>query len=370
MKIVALLLSIIQFCQAQPITEWYNTTFRGRNTYYGKYSGNGACQLDQGNGTWVPREISGINFTTSINGIQYDSGACGMCIRVTGRGVGVRPGIFNGTYTVYVNNHSPELPVGILDFGNKSSTGGTDITWRAVPCNVGSNKMKYRIIGHQWWFKISPQAVRYPVKAVSIFYNGAWFKGVKDREQYYVFQSDLKTPFKWPMRVQVTSIFNQRLSDNITHLSDFVPGRIQFPLMVAPKETTDVLNKNVVSPKETIKRTVALTTESALRGKSDADKACTCDNGLKAPCGAACCDDGESYCDPGYGCCGPNCYPDGAQCCSDNYYCDPGYDCCAIATQGIVCVATGTCGTPTVQDETVHQAAEIIGKICGPFGCV
>lgn len=120
-----------------------------------------------------------------------------------------------------------------------------------------------------------------------------------------------------------------------------------------------------VLPKPTLRRN---TTTFFLRG--EADKACTCDNGLKAPCGAACCDDGESYCDPGYGCCGPNCHPDGSQCCSNNDYCEAGYDCCGIATQGIVCVPVGTCGTPTVQPETVHQVGEIIGKICGPLGCI
>ena len=138
--------------------------------------------------------------------------------------------IFNGTYTVYVNNKSPGLPFGILDFGNKSSTGGTDITWKAVPCNVGNNKMKYRISGHQWWFKISPQAVRYPVKSVRIWYNNKWFNGVKDNEQYYVFQSDLKTPFSFPMPVLITSIFNQTVRDNITRIADFVPGNVQFKL--------------------------------------------------------------------------------------------------------------------------------------------
>lgn len=233
MKTNLIFLSLITLGNCQnnlPITSWYNTTFRGRNTYYGKYSGNGACQLDQLNGTFVPKEISGINFTISINEIQFNAGACGMCIRLTGKGIGISPGIFNGTYTVYVNNKSPGLPVGILDFGNKSSTGGTDITWKAVPCNVGKNKMKYRISGHEWWFKLSPQAVRYPVKSVRIWYNNKWFNGVKDNEQYYVFQSDLKTPFKFPMNISITSIFNQTVKDTLIKLDNFVFGNVQFPL--------------------------------------------------------------------------------------------------------------------------------------------
>lgn len=232
MKLLLLVSSIsISLTQKLPITSWYNTTIKTRNTYYGKYSGNGACQLDQGNGSWIPKEIYGIDFTTSINQEQYFAGACGMCIRLTGKGIGAGQGIFNGTYTVYVNNRSPELPFGVLDFGNKSNNGGTDITWRAVPCNVGKNKLKYRISGHNWWFKLSVQATRYPVKSAKVFYNGKWLNGTRDNEQYFVFESDLKTPFQWPMKVIVTSIFNQKLNDTIVKLADFVPGNIQFPIV-------------------------------------------------------------------------------------------------------------------------------------------
>ena len=109
--------------------------------------------------------------------------------------------------------------------------------------------------------------------------------------------------------------------------------------------------------------------ESLLRGNTDKAGSCKCDNGVKAPCGADCCEEGD-YCDPGSSCCGADdCSPDGSQCCEGGGYCDPGYDCCEIATQGIMCVPLNTCGTPQVSDETVHQVGEIIGKICGPFGC-
>lgn len=42
------------------------------------------CVDPQGNGVWVPPEISGIDFTVAINNDQYNAGSCGMCIELTG----------------------------------------------------------------------------------------------------------------------------------------------------------------------------------------------------------------------------------------------------------------------------------------------
>jgi hypothetical protein len=115
--------------QVTPITQWYTTAIAGKATYYGNYAGRGACLLDQvrppchhthtgiegdymharirsrsettaspptyhppppprahlqGNGVWVPPELSGIDFTVAMNKQQYNAGSCGMCIELTG----------------------------------------------------------------------------------------------------------------------------------------------------------------------------------------------------------------------------------------------------------------------------------------------
>lgn len=215
--------------QPSPITSWYTNDTKGVATYYGTYGGNGACQLDQGNGVWVPKEIRNIDFTVAMNGPQYAAGACGMCLRVTGsgKGKGLHPVV--GTYYVYVNNLCPDCELGHLDFGNMVGDGLWDISWRAIPCDA--TLIKYRLIGHQWWFKVVPQATRYPVRSFFIFHDGKWMRGQKDDQQYYVFQSTKNIPFKFPMRVAYRSIYGQEIRDTIPSLRDFVTSNgKQFPL--------------------------------------------------------------------------------------------------------------------------------------------
>lgn len=230
-KMLRLLLIIgATVAQQTPITSWYTQDTKGVATYYGAYGGNGACQLDQGNRTWVPAEIRNIDFTVAMNGPQYALGACGMCLRVTGTGQGKGRHPVVGTYYVYVNNLCPECEWGHLDFGNMVGDGLWDVSWRAIPCDATT--IKYRMIGHKWWFKISPQATRYPVRSFYIFYGGKWVRGQKDDQQYYVFQSTNDTPFVFPMRVAYRSIYGQEIRDTIQSMGDFVKSTSrQFPLV-------------------------------------------------------------------------------------------------------------------------------------------
>ncbi|KAF2184578.1 hypothetical protein K469DRAFT_688587 [Zopfia rhizophila CBS 207.26] len=55
-----------------------------------------------------------------------------------------------------------------------------------------------------------------------------------------------------------------------------------------------------------------------------------------------CCPDGP--CRPGWGCCGPNCYPRGGDCCSDNNYCEAGNICVRLSSSNrIVCCTDLKC---------------------------
>ncbi|OCK76142.1 hypothetical protein K432DRAFT_307015 [Lepidopterella palustris CBS 459.81] len=66
--------------------------------------------------------------------------------------------------------------------------------------------------------------------------------------------------------------------------------------------------------------------------------------------GDTCCPDGP--CKPDWGCCGPNCYPKGGNCCLDYNYCEPGNVCVLIKSSGrIVCCTDLSC-TAAVQSGT------------------
>ena len=96
----------------------------GEGTYYGASTG-GSCTLDS------PTPPSGSNqdIRVAINSPQYyGSAACGMCMQMTGDGVGSGADPIDGTFIVFVDNICPECSSGDLDLG-ESGDGRWDISW-------------------------------------------------------------------------------------------------------------------------------------------------------------------------------------------------------------------------------------------------
>lgn len=144
-----------------PITTWYNTT------------GGGACGIE------MPPELKGMNFSVAMNQPQYNIGTCGMCVEMKADGSGAGGNRLNGTYRAFVNNVCPECPWGNLDIGEHGD-GRWGITWKAIPCDVGENKIRYVFSGsNEWYFRVSLQLSKYPVKEMSIFYENKWVQGNK-----------------------------------------------------------------------------------------------------------------------------------------------------------------------------------------------
>lgn len=141
------------------IMNLYSTTQSGEGTYYGTYSSGGSCSLDP-SPTWAT-----LSTTVAMNFDQYfSSAACGMCLQVTGSGVGSGADPITGTFMVYVNNKCPECVAGDLDLGEPGS-GRWDISWIAVPCPVVGN-LQYKAASgsSQYWIKLQVRNHLIPVR--------------------------------------------------------------------------------------------------------------------------------------------------------------------------------------------------------------
>ncbi|KAF2490349.1 hypothetical protein BU16DRAFT_149913 [Lophium mytilinum] len=70
-----------------------------------------------------------------------------------------------------------------------------------------------------------------------------------------------------------------------------------------------------------------------------------------------CCPDGP--CRPNWGCCGPNCYPKGGDCCSDYNYCEAGNMCVKLGSTGeIVCCTDLQCTAAVVSGTTSYVSTQ------------
>ena len=142
MKGVALLLIVfivgIQCGQFDSQVEnLFSQTQSGEGTYYGENSG-GSCTLNP-----TPPSGQFADIKVAINSPQYyGSTTCGMCMQMTGEGVGSGGSPIDGTFIVFVDNICPECQAGDLDLGT-SGDGRWDIEWIAVPCPGSIGNLQY-----------------------------------------------------------------------------------------------------------------------------------------------------------------------------------------------------------------------------------
>lgn len=173
---------------------------------------------------------SSIKNTVAIVTADYLlSKTCGMCISVTGSGVGSGANPVTGTFTVFVNNECPSCNAGGLDLG-LNGDGLWDITWQAVPCPVSSNVQYVIKTGSSaTWFAIQPRNTKYPVYLTDILVGGSWVNLPRVSYNYFV-QSFSGSGVTFPATIRLTSVMGQVVEDTIPSLQINVVfnGNVQF----------------------------------------------------------------------------------------------------------------------------------------------
>jgi len=213
----------------------YSTAQTGLGTYYGGTTG-GAC----GFGTMIPSFVAQPGATATSTSIRQvainptyfaQSLGCGMCVSMkgTGTGSGTSP-ISTSAFTVFVSDLLPSGKSGDIDIGG-SGDGSWAISWKAVPCPVGSAKFSYRLTGsNTWYLKLQVVGHSVPVQSVEFVTGGTAYPGVRTSDNYFMLPSNFPTPVTFPISINVVDTNGKKVSDTISSLTNDVlmKGKVQF----------------------------------------------------------------------------------------------------------------------------------------------
>jgi len=184
-----------------------------------------------------PNGLSSAGISVTVAIADYETSAtCGMCLSVTGSGVGSGANPITGTQTVFVNNLCPSCAAHGLDFG-EGGDGSWDITWTAVPCeSQGNIEYIFKSGSSAYWIGLQPRNTVVPVNTLEISIAGIWVSLPRDTDNYFLGSVSEIIP---PFQVRLTSIFGEQHIDTLPSiLSDqvtVVTGSSQFTITKTSK---------------------------------------------------------------------------------------------------------------------------------------
>jgi len=208
----------------------FTTAQTGNGTYYGGTTG-GAC----GFGTLVPSFVT--NPTNNIRQVAMNptffagSLGCGMCVTMkgTGSGSGKNP-ISTTAFTVFVSDELPSGGKGDIDIGT-SGDGKWGISWKAIPCPVGSSKFSYKFAGsNPYYLKLQVVGHSVPVQSVEFVYGSTAYAGSRTSDNFFTLPGGFPTPVTYPLTINVIDTNGQKVTDTISAMSNdvLIQGKAQF----------------------------------------------------------------------------------------------------------------------------------------------
>ena len=140
---------------------------RPQGTYYGDTVG-GTCTYGNTPPAYTWPRASDVTLV-ALNSPQFlGSVTCGMCLKVTGSGLGDKDSTIEGEYLVFTKDLCPECHPGDIDFALKGD-GRWDITIQAVQCPVGDTIIQYSFQGsNSWYIKLQVRNARIPITSLEI----------------------------------------------------------------------------------------------------------------------------------------------------------------------------------------------------------
>jgi len=211
---------------ADPIVNpLFSTITSGQGTYYGQYTSGGECSLD-------PTPTAGLNAANTVaiaTNLYNKATACGLCLSVTGSGVGSGASPITGTRIVYVNNECPSCATDGIDFGI-SGDGVWDITYEAVPCPVGSTLIQYQFKSGSGptWIGIQARNTKYPVYKLELEVGGTYVS--LPLQPYNYFVQSFSTAVTFPAQIRLTSSNGEQVIDTLSSIQNgvIIQGTKQF----------------------------------------------------------------------------------------------------------------------------------------------
>jgi len=149
------------------------------------------------------------------------AGGCGVCIQMqaTGTGSGSNP-ISKTPQTVFAHDLCGGCATGSLDLA-VAGDGSWGITWKAVVCPVGSEKLKYKFEGsNPYYLKVQVVSNSLPLSKVEFVVGSTTYPATHTSDNFWT-TSSLANP-TFPLSVNVYSTAGVKLSDQIPSLTNGV----------------------------------------------------------------------------------------------------------------------------------------------------
>ncbi|MCB1582878.1 MAG: hypothetical protein R3E90_09560 [Marinicella sp.] len=169
-----------------------------------------------------------LTYHVALSPTQYSSGdssgGCGVCLQGTylGTGNGTTPP--PNTFTALVVDQCPGCNVGDLDLADDTGDGRWDISWQAIDCPVGNDKLAYLLQGSNPFFiKVGVRNHRIAPKSVQIKSqtNAAYVMATRTSDNFFTC-TGCPTPHDYPMPIRILGINGQVIDDLIPALTNDV----------------------------------------------------------------------------------------------------------------------------------------------------
>jgi len=213
------------------VSNAFKNTQSGSGTYYGTTTG-GNC----GYGSLYPSFASSLTKvalgTAMYQGNDGISGGCGLCISMqgTGSGSGAKP-ISKTPFTVFAHDQCPGCAATDLDL-SISGDGRWGITWKAVPCPIGSEKLRYKFQGsNPYYLKLQVVGHKLPLAKLEYVIGGVAHAATRSQDNFWVYSPSGAVTF--PLTVNIYATDGEKLTDKIGALTNDVlltssSGGVQF----------------------------------------------------------------------------------------------------------------------------------------------
>jgi len=226
---------VFAFAGSSVLHAAYSTAQTGFGTYYGGTTG-GAC----GYGTLTPSYVLPQGKTTPATSIKqvainptYFAGSlgCGMCISLkgTGSGSGANP-VSSSAVTYFVSDLLPSGGAGDIDLGI-SGDGKWGVSWKAVPCPVGSAKFSYKFQGsNPYYLKLQVVGHSVPVESIEFVKGSTTYPGARTGDNYFTTPGSFPTPIAYPLTINIIDTNGKKVTDTISSMTNdvLIQGKVQF----------------------------------------------------------------------------------------------------------------------------------------------
>lgn len=201
----------------------YQTQQTGEATYFSE-SLAGRCTISP----TLPPWGNELTYHVAMSSDQYAStdasAGCGLCIAGSYLGTGAGNTPPPDTFTALVVDECPGCGTGDLDLAENGADGRWNISWQAIDCPVGEDKLAYLLQGsNPFYIKLGVRNHRIGIKAIQIKSqaNAPFITAARTTDNFFTC-NDCPEPLEFPMPIRILGVNNQVIEDWVPALTNDV----------------------------------------------------------------------------------------------------------------------------------------------------